>query len=131
MRNKAVLASLSMIVALISGCSTMSKHYCQQADWQAIGHADGAGGKPPGEVRKYWQGCADQGVTVDLNAYADGHNAGLVQYCTEVQGYQVGLHGEPYRDVCRGELEDGFLAGYAEGRKIYDSQQRVEKENAR
>lgn len=119
-------ALLVAIGALVSGCSTLSKHYCQEADWQAIGFAEGATGKAPGEVRKYWQGCDKQGVTMDLNAYADGYNAGLVQYCTESQGYQAGLQGEPYRAGCQGALEGDFLSGYAQGRKIYDSKMRVE-----
>ena len=121
MRNNLNLAAMSMIVLVVSDCSGMSQQFCQQTDWQAIGFADAAKGKPPGTVREYWQGCAERDVTVDLNQYADGHNAGRVQYCTESKGYQAGLQGKPYKNICRGELEDDFLGGYAKGRKIYDS----------
>lgn len=112
---------------VVSNCSShISKQSCQQADWQAIGFSDAAAGKFPGTVGEYWQGCAKWDVTVDLNKYADGHNAGLKQYCTEPKGYQSGLHGKPYRNICQGKLEDDFLSGYVQGRKIYDSQVRTE-----
>lgn len=123
-----LMIAMSVVFTLFSGCSNVkrvrpvvTKQLCQQANWRALGFSEAVKGTAPGAVRHYWQGCSAHGIVVDLNAYADGHNAGLGKYCNRAEGYRLGLKGEPYLNLCQGTLEPDFLRGYEQGKKVYEA----------
>lgn len=110
-----LLASL----LLLSGCATLSKDECLTADWYSIGYEDGANGYPDTRIASHREACAKHGVTPDLRDYQDGHEEGLLGFCTERNGFNRALSGYQYNGICPPSLEPAFLDGYEAGRQIY------------
>lgn len=120
MRN-ALHIVLVLVAFGAAGCSSESvaerSAACGAVDWRAYGVTDGRLGVPPGERTDYFARCRAVGVTVDETAYALGRAEGLAAYCTAESGYDVGISGRSYRDVCTGPDEVAFLQGLERGRK--------------
>ena len=49
--------------------------------------------------------------------YTNGRNAGLVEYCTAENAYQLGRMGIAYMYVCPSTIENKFLSGYRKGQR--------------
>ena len=115
------------LVALTSaGCASMSAQECLTADWRAIGYEDGARGASVAAVSPRRRACADKaGVSVDMAAYMDGRDAGLVLFCQPGNGYALGARGGAYNGVCAGPQEAGFIAAYESGRELHALERRV------
>jgi len=116
-----------LAAALVSGCATLNKSECREADWQTIGLEDGAKGHPLTYIGKHRKACAEYGVTPDLDQYRLGHTAGLTQFCTPANGFKQGRSGRSYNDVCPTELEGRFLAGYDSGRELHDLKAEIDR----
>ncbi len=115
MRNKAVLvAGTGVLLALVlTGCATMSKEECVNADWQIIGFEDGASGSPPNRIGVHRKACADYGVVPDKQAYDAGYAEGLLTYCVYDYGLAAGRDGRQANGVC--PIVSDYRAGYEDG----------------
>ena len=122
---RVVLAAVLGLMVMVSGCATLNKEECLNADWYSIGFEDGSRGYAASHIGRHRKACAEHGVRPDAGAYQAGHAQGLQTYCTPRQGYQLGLRNKSYNPVCHGPLRDGFQDGYREGQKIYAMNQRV------
>jgi hypothetical protein len=110
---------LGILAALLaSGCATMDKSECRQADWQTIGIEDGAKGHPVSYIGNHRKACAEYGVQPDLASYQLGHQTGLTQFCTARNGFNQGRAGRKYNEVCPTELREQFVRGYNTGREL-------------
>ena len=107
-----------LIALLSSGCATMDKSECRQADWQIIGIEDGAKGHPVSYIGNHRKACAEHGIQPDLASYQLGHRAGLTQFCTASNGFSQGRAGRKYNEVCPAELREQFVRGYNTGREL-------------
>ena len=116
-KNK--LFFLLTIILFLSGCATMNKSECLSADWKIIGMEDGAEGRLTSYLGEHRSACAPYNVTPSLNTYLVGHRAGIQQYCTPSNGYNVGEQGKKYQGVCPSELEGPFLQAYEHGYEHY------------
>ncbi|MDX1539162.1 DUF2799 domain-containing protein [Arsukibacterium sp.] len=123
MTNKLWLTMLAL--AALHGCASMDKSQCLTADWRTIGFEDGASGKPETAIGTYRQDCADHGIAPDLNAYRLGHRQGSENFCTQRNGFNVGLRGASYQGSCTADLAEQFLSGYRDGQQLYGLQQAV------
>jgi hypothetical protein len=110
---------LMIFLASLVGCASMNKSECLNADWHMIGMEDGSQGQPVSYIGKHRKACADYNIKPDLATYEAGHAAGMVQFCTESNGFRLGRNGGFYDEVCPLELEENFLTGYDAGRKIH------------
>lgn len=109
-----------LITFLISGCATLSKDECIQANWHSIGYTDGAKGSNAGRFQKHQKACAKHGIQANYETYKAGHRSGLEEvYCKPRSGYEAGLRGERYGNVCPKRMERNFLPAYNYGRDIY------------
>jgi len=117
MRNYRLVPGI-LITLLASGCATMDKPECRQADWQMIGIEDGAKGHPVSYIGNHRKACAEYGVQPDLARYQLGHQAGLAQFCTASNGFNQGRAGRKYNEVCPAELREQFVRGYNTGREL-------------
>lgn len=109
---------------LLAGCAGISKEECLYADWQAIGYEDGAAGLPVSAVSSKRAACAKKaGVTVDMNEYRAGREAGLTVYCEPSNGFTAGSRGATYYGVCAGPEGHEFSAAYEAGRQLFDLEQ--------
>lgn len=106
-------------------CSTLSKEECAQGDWYNIGLRDGQRGHSPTRVAEHAKACAEFGTRPDNAVYTRGHSDGLKTYCTPENGYQVGLNGEVYQQVCPANSSPAFLKRYRMGYRIYELRREV------
>ena len=119
-----------LVVVLVSGCAGMDKSQCLTADWRTVGFEDGSNGKPESAIGSYRHDCADHGVTPDLNAYRRGHSEGSAVFCTSRNGFTVGKRGGSYQQSCSAALEEDFLAGFRDGKTLYDLQRALKQANS-
>ncbi|MFG1496126.1 DUF2799 domain-containing protein [Saccharospirillum sp. HFRX-1] len=117
MKRLAALLLASLLV--LSGCATLSEEECLTADWFSIGFEDGANGYPANRIGAHREACAKHGVTPDLRQYQDGHDEGLLNFCTARNGFSRARNGYQYTGICPPSLEPEFLDGYQAGREIY------------
>jgi ribosome modulation factor len=108
------------LLVLAQGCATLSKQDCETADWAKIGYDDGYQGKPHDTFLKHKEACNKHGIVANLDVYKVSYSQALVEeYCTESRGYNLGLEGRKYNDVCPKQIESEFLTGYRAGRQEY------------
>jgi hypothetical protein len=110
---------LLLLASLVSGCASMSKKDCENADWHAIGYNDGARGIQPGHLNVYSQRCAEYKIAPDAGAYQAGWDQGIRSYCTSTTGYNTGAAGLAYSNICPADVAPAFLAGYRQGLDQY------------
>ncbi len=115
----------TLMFVFFMGCATLSKNECLEADWFEIGHKDGMKGKPRALFQQHVDACIKHGVAPNRDAYYAGRDEGLRIYCTGDNGFEQGRLGRIYQHVCPPDLEPEFLAGYYEGRKIYEYETQV------
>ena len=125
--NNYRLAICLMAAVLVSGCATLNKSECREADWQTIGLEDGANGHPLTYISRHRKACAEYGVTPDLDQYELGHNAGLKRFCTPANGFKQGRAGRSYNDVCPANLKGQFLTGYDTGRELHELKSEIDR----
>lgn len=126
MDNLKIIFTTLSIFCLCS-CASLNKDECLTIDWSSIGYEDGANGSHPQRIGKHRKACAKHGVSPDLQAYNQGREDGLKQYCQPANGYNKGLRGSAYNGVCIGYLEAEFLEAYQEGRHLYLLRNEVNK----
>ncbi|MEO1490544.1 MAG: DUF2799 domain-containing protein [Pseudomonadota bacterium] len=120
MKHLAMLAAAGCLAAL-AGCTTIPVEEraaaCAQTDWTKFGVNDGTLGVPTADRSEKFEDCAEVGQPADLAAYQAGRSEGLKTYCTLENGYQVGLEGRRYENVCPPALAADFLQGFERGKK--------------
>lgn len=104
---------------LLSGCATLSKNECLNADWKSIGYEDGARGYPVTRIGAHRKSCAKHGVAPNLDQYEAGRNQGLDVWCTPRNGYKIGTNGGRYNGVCPQSLEPPFMEAINQGRAVF------------
>lgn len=119
------LVVLSICIALLSGCSSLSKDECLHTDWEALGFEDGAKGVQINQIQEYRQDCTKHGVQMDLARYKVGRKVGLEEFCQPHSGYSAGRSGYSYRGICAPELEVAFLERYRDGQIVYKAERRL------
>lgn len=109
----------------------MNKEECLYADWQENGYNDGSAGAGRDTLQARREACEKHGIIPDEEAYLQGYEDGLEEFCTSENGYDKGRRGYNYKGVCPSWLEGSFLIGYNEGRAIYELESRLaEYQNA-
>lgn len=116
-----------LLISLLHGCATLDKNECLNADWQSIGYQDGYKGYRQSRIGKHQGACAEYGVKPDLDLYLAGYKKGIYEYCEPYRGYQRGLQGYSFKDVCTAELRARYKFAYTEGKQIYDFEQEIAK----
>ncbi len=119
-----LILSFTIIVAF-SGCATLSKNECLEADWFEIGRRDGAMGKPRALFQQHRDACLKHSISPNRDAYYEGRDEGLKFYCTKDNGFKQGRLGRRYQYVCPEELEAEFLAGYVEGKEVREYESKI------
>jgi hypothetical protein len=109
---------LYLSLAFIFGsCASTPKH-CQEADWYELGRRDGATGKPI-DYAQHRRMCLKSDLTLNEDLYHNGRHAGLLEYCTSDNAFEMGKSGQTYQFVCPANLEDAFLARYRQGQSVF------------
>ncbi len=114
-----------MLSVLLDGCASMDQAECVSADWHSVGLDDGRKGKKSTHYSEYRKDCSAFGVSVDSDAYIDGWETGIRNYCTRDNGFRVGVKGSIYQHNCPSAAEDVFSNSYQTGRAVFLKQMRV------
>ena len=116
---------LTISIAGLSGCATMSADECMVSDWHTIGFEDGAMGYTADRLGDHRKACAKHGVAPDFEAYQAGREEGLRDYCQPSRGFNLGASGARYNGVCPGYLEVDFVEAYNSGHQLHTLRSRV------
>lgn len=131
MKTKWNVLGATLALLAISGCASMSSEECAATDWTAVGYEDGARGYTSERFSGHRTACAKHGITADFDAYQEGRDRGLVEYCQPGRGYNVGVSGGRYYGVCSADLERDFLDAYNEGFYLYTLRANVSNASSR
>ena len=112
-------------VALLAGCTTMTKEQCLAGAWGEKGYQDGLSGYRTSRLDDHAQACAKFGVEANPGAYLSARDDGLRTYCTWESGFRQGRQGNSYGGVCSLAEERDFLPAYQDGQRIYIVEQAV------
>ena len=128
MRTQRVLLALAAITGL-AGCASMSESECRVADWGREGYTDGARGDSESRVAAYTEDCGKIGITPDAAAYRHGWDAGIVQFCTPINGWQEGQRGHSGKLAsCQGQAGYALFAQYFDaGMQVYRTREDMER----
>lgn len=127
MRKLGLGLALAAPLLLAGSCATLNEDQCRAGDWGGIGYTDGANGHTTGRFGDHVKACEKYGIVPDQVAYLAGRTRGLPAYCNPGRGFTEGRLGRGYAGVCPVDLERGFQSGYADGRVVWDAQQRVSR----
>ena len=118
-----------MATALLAGCASMSESECRVADWGRVGFTDGARGDSESRVAAYTEDCGKIGITPDATAYRHGWDAGIVQFCTPINGWQEGQRGHSGKLAsCQGQAGYALFAQYFDaGMQVYRTREEMER----
>ncbi len=120
-----LLLTFTWAVIIASGCASqrfITATPCKGLDWFEIGRRDGAIGKPVNALNQHIEECST-GEPANADLYLNGRNAGLVDFCTNQSGFEVGRSGTTYMAVCPEHLEKRFLPGYEQGRRVFHQEE--------
>ncbi len=106
------------MAAILGSCQTLSKKECLTANWEALGEADGAAGRPSDHILKHNKACARVDIVPDQTLWLAGRERGLVSYCTPRNAVRVGLSGRLHHNVCPPEKQAAFQQGYDVGSEV-------------
>ena len=127
MHNKSILFSfMALSLAGLGGCANMNKAECETANWQAIGYEDGATGARDSQFSQHRQECASHGITANIDDYLAGHAEGAKKYCTQTNGFFLGVKGTNYNRNCPDDLAANFLSGLNDGKQVYQAKRSMD-----
>ena len=120
MNTSTVIRLCAVLAALaLSGCASMSKNECLNANWEDVGIRDGANGRPEEYLIQHSKACAKVAVVPDRGAWSHGREQGLERFCVPHRAYQIGEYGGGFDSaICRNFDQDRLVAAYEHGREV-------------
>lgn len=115
-----------ILLFVLSSCATLSENECKNGNWELIGKKDGLKGRPLSVISQHQEACSEYKVRINTREYEIGRNQGLGEYCKPENGYQEGINGHKYNNVCTNKE---FNTKYRIGYKIYELKKEIEKAN--
>jgi hypothetical protein len=115
----------ALIAAIVSGCASLDRSECLNANWYAIGLEDGARGRPLERLGDHRRACAEHRVAPEAERYLAGRDEGLKSFCTYERGFAHGRSGQTYAGGCPAAMAASFQSGYQLGRELHDLHRRL------
>ena len=121
--NTRSLTRIFMVAALLcglSGCASLSKSECLNANWEDIGIRDGANGQPEEYLIQHSTACAKVHVVPDRGAWLHGREQGLERFCVPHRAYQLGEYGSGFDvGICRNFDQERLQDAYEKGHEVH------------
>lgn len=118
-RRHLLVVLVTLALAAMGGCASLSESECRGGDWQSIGYRDGVEGETGAKLAEHQDACTKYGITPDLAAYSAGRDAGLKVFCTPRNAFRFGARGSLYEGQCPSDLELAFRGAYEEGHQLH------------
>lgn len=122
---------IAPLILLLLACRALQpstdRISCENSDWYEIGRRDGASGSGFERLIGYKQICGNRLDEQNEIIYRNGRNAGLNEYCSGRNGYELGRMNVKYKDVCPSIMEEAFLKSYSAGEKARGFEQTSKK----
>lgn len=120
-----VARTSAIVIALgaLTSCATLNKDECATANWQQLGHSDGAAGHSTGRIDSHRKACSEHNIPVNEQQWMSGWQEGIRLYCTAKNGLAQGIDGRSYSNSCPFELKEGFESAYYVAKRVYDGRQ--------
>ncbi|WP_221799546.1 DUF2799 domain-containing protein [Oceanobacter mangrovi] len=116
---RAASLTLVSLALLVGGCSSISKSTCEEANYYQIGYSDGRQADSRSNFERYHNQCSEYGIATDREAYNQGYQAGLLEYCTIDNALWLGESGSRFRYVCPAQQTAELEAYYNQGLRRY------------
>jgi hypothetical protein len=116
--SKSFIFALLSILFVVSACTSTplaERFSCANSDWYEIGRRDGASGASTDRINGYLEKCGHRLEPESEDMYINGRNAGLVEYCTGKNGFELGRMNVTYNHVCPTTMEKDFVAAFERG----------------
>ena len=123
-----ILVALALVG--LGGCASMNADECATSDWSAIGYEDGSRGYTADRFGNHRKACAKHGITPDFQAYQNGRDQGLEDFCKPGRAFNFGANGGRYNGVCAADMEAEFLDAYRAGNRLYTLRANVSAANS-
>ena len=94
---------------VVASCAQLSEDECANLNWHATGLADATAGIPSSEVDRRLSVCGEYSSQAVRSLYDAGYQAGLAEYCSRDNGFEVGKNGDEYLGMCPAIFEAEFL----------------------
>ncbi len=89
--------ALSVLSAILVGCSASVQQLADDNDWYQIGYRDGI----KGSTSRSYDALKQYG-DANIVDYDQGYMEGVSEYCNPDFAYQIGLSGSYFEGVCEG-----------------------------
>lgn len=110
---------------LMASCATMSPQECKVANWREVGLGDGLSGQTVPHLDERIKDCRKAGVAIDLRAYHEGRELGLLSYCRLENAIPLGLSGGSYAGVCPPSIDAAFQQRFQLALAVHDLRRAV------
>lgn len=120
-----LIGAVAGLLAL-TGCETMSAEECATADWRQLGYSD-ADRNGQDNLANRSESCAEKGISADVEMYRRGFADGMRAFCQPSRGFNFGRGGGSFNGSCPGDLDEDYRYAYADGRRVYDLQQELDR----
>lgn len=118
------------VFAFVACSSPEKSTVCQERDWYEIGRQRGVKGHQI-QMEEFKLSCADSDAPANQALYQNGYRAGIVEFCTQENGFELGRRGQTLNHICPTNLFSQFKSGYFKGRKarkLEKSNEKIEQE---
>ena len=119
--NRSLIKSFAALALLgtLSGCASISKSECLNANWEDIGIRDGANGQPEEYLIQHSKACAKVNVVPDRGAWQHGRERGLERFCVPQRAYQAGEWGGGFEVAqCVNYDQERLQAAWFKGHEV-------------
>lgn len=108
------------LLSIILGCSHTEKvaQSCQEVDWYEIGRQDGTKGLEVVSRTPVKVTCTDSDQSLAEAIYNNGFDAGVVQFCSPENGFELGKNKREIKNVCPTMLKSAFQERYNQGQRF-------------
>jgi hypothetical protein len=120
-----------ILMALLSGCQTMTPTECKMTNWGERGQQDAFAGQAE-RILTYADDCASQQVPlqqIHIAAYRSGYQQGLGYYCQPQRIIEQALDGKGSVEICPIASQQTLRPLYQTAKRVYDARQDLKQLN--
>lgn len=113
--------TIKITVVLLAGVGLtacvphLNQQQCLSMNWYQLGYQDGSQGHFQRNLSQDIQDCARFKLTVNTKAYSRGWHAGVRSFCRPENGYNLGVNGVVYPNICPASMAAKFDQAWRRG----------------